>query len=137
MKFTKYTFWIAAIYGVLIIFPLFFSEQKLGIDYPPPISHAEYFYSFAAVTLIWQVLFIFIAVNPIQLRPVIIPCILEKLCLLPAFVIMVPQGRFPYFWIPLMLVDIIFAIAFFIAFRKLKGINSERGTAFPGAPAKR
>jgi hypothetical protein len=129
MKFTKYTFWIATIYGVLIIFPLFFSEQKLGIDYPPPINHAEYFYSFAAVTLVWQVLFIFIAVNPIQLRPVIVPCILEKLCLLPAFVILFPQGRFPYFWVPLMVADIIFATAFIIAFRKLKSSKENRSAA--------
>jgi hypothetical protein len=61
MKFAKYSFWAAAKYGIIIILPLFFSEQKLGMNYSPAINHAEYYYSFAGVTLAWQVLFIFIA----------------------------------------------------------------------------
>ena len=124
MKFAKYSFWAAAIYGILIIFPLFFSEQKLGIDYPPEINHAEYYYSFAGVTLVWQVLFIFIAMNPLKHRIIMIPCIFEKLCLLPTFCILFPQGRFPQMWIPLMITDFVFAILFLISFIKLKKINT-------------
>jgi hypothetical protein len=129
MKFAKYTFWLAAIYGILVTAPLFFSEQKLGIEYPPPINHAEYFYSFAAVTLVWQILFIFVALNPARFRFIMPFCILEKLSLLPAFFIMFPQGRFPALWIPLMVVDLAFAVGFFVAFRKTRENQKEHGAA--------
>ena len=91
MKFARYVFWTAAAWGVLVTLPLFFSEQKMGIDYPPPINHAEYYYSFAAVTMVWQILFVFIALNPSKYRSVMIFCALEKMSLLPAFAILFPQ----------------------------------------------
>jgi hypothetical protein len=123
MKFSKYTFGIAAAYGIFVILPLFFSEQKLGIDYPPPINHAEYFYSFAGVALVWQILFIFVAWDPIRFKPIIIPCILEKLSLLPAFLLLFPLGRFPQLWIPMLLIDLGFAAAFFMAYRNLRTVS--------------
>ena len=129
MKFAKNIFWSAAIYGFFVIFPMYFSEQKLGLDYPPPINHAEYFYSFIGVTLVWQLLFVFIAINPARYRAIMIPCALEKFSLIPTFCILFPQGRFPSLWIPLMIIDLFFAILFFIAFMKSKQINSGRGAA--------
>ena len=129
MKFAKYTFGLAAIYGILVITPLFFNEQKLGVDYPPPITHAEYFYSFAAVTLVWQILFIFIALNPLKYRPVMLFCVIEKLCLVPTFIILFPQGRFPALWILLMIIDIAFGVAFVISFIKSKENSTKQGAA--------
>jgi len=105
MKFAKYVFWSAAIYGIFVTLPLFFNEQKMGIDYPPPVNHAEYYYSFAGVTLVWQILFIFIAANPSRYRAIMIPCILEKLSMVPAFCILFPEGRFPSLWMPLFIID--------------------------------
>jgi hypothetical protein len=124
MKFTKYVFWIAAVYGILVISPLYFSEQKLGLEYPPPINHAEYFYAFAGVALVWQILFVFVAFDPAKYRSLMILCILEKLSMLPTFCILFPQGRFPFLWIPLMIVDFTFAVLFFIAFIKSKPLSS-------------
>jgi len=124
MKFAKYVFWSAAIYGFLVILPLFFNEQKMGIDYPPPINHAEYYYSFAGVTLVWQILFIFVATSPIKFRAMMIPCVLEKLSLVPAFCILFPQGRFPTLWLPLIVIDLAFALLFTIAFVKSKNVNT-------------
>ena len=123
MKFARYVFWSAAIYGVLVTLPLYFNEQKMGVDYPPVINHAEYFYSFAGITLVWQILFVFIATNPPRYRLIILPCVLEKLSLLPTFLILFPQGRFPPLWIPLMIVDLAFAILFVAAFIKSKQVS--------------
>ena len=120
MKFTRYAFGLASAYGILVVVPLFFSEQRLGIDYPPPITHAEYFYSFAAVTLVWQFLFVAVAVKPLRYRGVIPFCILEKLGMVPAFIIMFPQGRFPLLWVPLMVVDLAFGAAFAVALFKTR-----------------
>ena len=125
MKFAKYVFWSAAVYGILVTLPLFFNEQKMGTDYPPPVNHAEYYYSFAGVTLVWQILFIFIAADPSRYRAIMIPCVLEKLSMVPAFCILFPQGRFPSLWMPLMVIDLAFAVLFFISFIKTKHVSSE------------
>ena len=134
MKFAKYVFGIAAIYGILVIAPLYFSEQKLGLEYPPPITHAEYFYSFAGVTLVWQLLFVFIALDPAKYRSIMILCIMEKLSMLPTFCILFSQGRFPLLWIPLMIIDFVFASLFIIAFKKSNQLNSNTGTAPADVP---
>ena len=123
MKFAKYIYMIAAVYGILIIFPLYFSELKIGVEYPPAISHPEYFYSFAGVTLVWQILFIFIARNPGKYRMIMLPSILEKMSLLPGLFILYPQGRFPQLWLPLVAIDLLIGVLFFISFKKTNQIH--------------
>ena len=119
MKFSRYVFWTAAAYGVLVIFPLFFSEQKLAIDYPPPMNHPEYYYSFAGVTLVWQFLFMFIAMDPVRYRRIMIPCMVEKLSLFPTFAILWSRGSFPILWVPLLVIDLGFGVLFFLSYRKV------------------
>jgi hypothetical protein len=118
MKFVRMVFWIAALYGVAVIFPLYFAEQSLTLQNPPAITHPEYYYSFIGVTLVWQMLFIFIALKPQRLRIVMIPCAAEKLSLLPTFLILNSQGRFPQLWLPLLIIDLVFALLFVVAFFK-------------------
>jgi len=98
MKFARVVFWVTAIYGVTVTPPLYFNEQKLAMQYPPAITHAEYYYAFAGVALAWQILFVFIALHPDRHRTIMVPCVLEKLSLLPTFLILSPQGRFPPLW---------------------------------------
>ena len=119
MKFTRVVFWVAAVYGLAAILPLYFSEQTMSAQYPPPITHAEYYYSFAGVTLVWQILFIAIALNPARLRIVIPFCVAEKLSLLPTVLILAPEGRFPQLWIPALIIDLLLAALFLVAFMKI------------------
>lgn len=78
MKLAKYTFYAAGIYGLLVLVPQYFLEEKTGIDYPPAITHPEYFYGFIGVALAWQIAFFIIARNPVRFRPLMIPAIIEK-----------------------------------------------------------
>ena len=78
MRFAKWVFLASGIYGLLLISPHYFLEARIGRDYPPPITHPEYFYGFVGVTLAWQVLFLVIASNPVRLRPAMLPAVLEK-----------------------------------------------------------
>jgi len=39
MKFSKIIFWIAAIWGVLILTPLYFMFNAIARQDPPPITH--------------------------------------------------------------------------------------------------
>ena len=120
MRFAKFTFRLAGIYGILVTVPLYFSEQKMGLDYPPPITHPEYYYSFAGVTLAFQILFLFIASNPPRYRPLMIPCMVEKLSLVPTLLVLYPRGLFPSLWVPLAAIDLILGALFLAAYLKTR-----------------
>ena len=88
MKFAKILFYIAAIWGILVITPLFFIFDKIGVQDPPPITHPLFYYGFAGVTLAWQFVFLVIARNPARYRPLMLVSILEKLgYFLPALIL--------------------------------------------------
>ena len=44
MKFAKIVFLVAGIYGLIVLLPLYFLEERTGRDFPPPITHPEYYY---------------------------------------------------------------------------------------------
>ena len=93
MKFAKIVFRIAAIWGFLIITPLYFMFDLIGEKDPPPITHAAFFYGFVGVALVWQLAFLFISTDPVRYRPLMIPAILEKLVYSIPVVILVGQKR--------------------------------------------
>lgn len=128
MKFAKYVFLVAGIYGLFVTFPLFFLEAKLSVDYPPALNHPEYYYSFASVTLVWQILFLFISREPVKFRPVMLFCCLEKLSLLPALVALLPRSLVPQNWFPLMMIDLILGVLFVVSYIKTndgRGVTEE------------
>ena len=66
MKFSRWLFRIAGIYGLIVLVPQYFLESKIGEQTPPAITHPEYFYGFVGVGIAWQIAFLIIA----QIRPV-------------------------------------------------------------------
>ena len=120
MKFARWIFIIAGIYGLIIITPMFFSETQIGIDYPPAITHPEYYYGFGCVTLACQILFLFIAINPIKYRLIIIPAILEKLPAGTALIVLFSQQRVSSLMLSGGVIDIILGLLFIVAFFKAK-----------------
>jgi hypothetical protein len=78
MRFSRWLFLLAGIYGIAVIFPQYFMEGRVARDYPPPITHPEYFYGFIGVGLAWQVAFLIIACDPARFRPIMLAGILEK-----------------------------------------------------------
>ena len=93
MKFAKLTFWIAAIWGLLILTPLYFLFDSIGHNNPPPITHPDFFYGFVGVALAWQIAFIVIARDPVRFRPLMIPSVFEKLSYAIAVFVLVSQGQ--------------------------------------------
>ena len=93
MKFAKYTFWIAGLWGLLVITPLYFMFDLIGRQDPPPITHPGFYYGFVGVALSWQVAFLIIGSDPARFRPLMIPSVLEKLTYSAAIVILVLQSR--------------------------------------------
>jgi hypothetical protein len=116
MNFARIVFWIAAIWGVLIITPLYFMFTLIGEKDPPPITHPAFFYGFVGLALVWQIAFIFIARDPIRFRPMMIPAILEKLVYSIPVIILVLQKRMHPADLVFSATDLLLAVLFLIAY---------------------
>ena len=78
MKFAKVVFWIAAIWGVLILTPLYFMFDVIGAAGSSADHASRFLLRLRRVGLAWQVALLFIARDPVRLRPMMIPAVLEK-----------------------------------------------------------
>jgi len=118
MKFAKRLFLIAGIYGLLALLPQYFLEEQMGRDYPPPITHPEYYYGFIGVAVAWQVAFLILSRDPARFRPLMIPAVLEKLGFGIVAVILYSQQRLSTFMLAGGVVDLILAALFVVAYVK-------------------
>jgi hypothetical protein len=123
MRVAKRVFVAAGIWGVLVVFPLYFLESTINEQQPPRITHPEYYYGFAGVTLVWQILFFLIARNPIKYRSIMLVAILEKMSYVLPVSLLFATGRVPSVVFLVGLPDLVWATLFAIAYRKS---NSER-----------
>ena len=119
MKFAKTVFTVAGIYGIVALAPQYFLEQRIGRDFPPPITHPEHFYGFIGVALAWQFLFLVIARDPVRMRPAIVPAILEKLAFAIAAPVLFALGRVPAAVLGFGIIDAVLATLFFVAMRRI------------------
>jgi hypothetical protein len=93
MKFAKLVYWTAGIWGLLVITPLYFMLDAIGRKDPPAVTHPGIYYGFVGVALAWQIAFLVIARDPVRLRPMMVPSMVEKFTYAPMIVILVVQGR--------------------------------------------
>jgi len=93
MRFAKVVFWVAGIWGILVITPLYFIFELIGKKDPPAITHPGFYYGFVGVALAWQIAFLVIARDPMRLRPMMIPSMVEKFSYGITVVTLVVQGR--------------------------------------------
>src|SRR5439155_558691 len=63
VNFAKIVFWVAGIWGFLVLTPLYFMLDIIGQKDPPPITHPGFFYGFVGVALVWQVVFIIVVIS--------------------------------------------------------------------------
>jgi len=119
MTFARRVFTVAWIYGFVSLLPMYFMEARFMSRIPPALTHPEFYYGFVGVALAWQVLFIVIAREPARLRPAMLPAVLEKLGWGIAVPVLVLQGRAPGFFIPAAVIDLLLAVAFVLAWRKV------------------
>lgn len=77
-RFASRVFLIAALYGLAVLLPQYFLEGRTGRDFPPAVTHPEYYYGFVGVAVAWQVVFLIIARDPARYRPLMIAAVLEK-----------------------------------------------------------
>jgi hypothetical protein len=115
-KFASRVFLGAGIYGVVALLPQYFLEQKLGRDFPPPLTHPEHFYGFIGVALAWQFVFLMIARDVPRHRPLTLPAVFEKLSFGVAAVVLFAQGRAAALVAGAGAIDLLLAGLFVLAF---------------------
>lgn len=118
MKFARIVFWIAAIWGVVILAPLYFLFDIIGRQDPPAITHPGFYYGFVSVGLAFQIVFIVIARNPERLRPMMVPSMIEKFGGGASFVVLYLQHRSTSGDLTLGCIDLLFGLLFLVAFFK-------------------
>ncbi len=118
MRFAKIIFYIAFIWGILVLTPLYFIFDMIGQTDPPPITHPGFYYGFPSVGLAWQFAFLFIARDPVRLRPMMIPSVLEKFGYGASFIVLYLQHRLHPQDLVFAGLDTILGILFLIAFQK-------------------
>jgi len=116
MKFAKWIFLIAGIYGLIVVAPMYFSESQISRDFPPAITHPEFFYGFIGVTLAWQVLFLILSRDPVKYRLLMLPAILEKATYGVAVIWLFAQQRVGNFILAGAVVDLILGVLFVVAY---------------------
>ena len=93
MRFAKVVFWVAGIWGLLVITPLYFLFDVIGQKDPPAITHPGFYYGFVGCALAWQIAFLIIGADPVRMRPMMVPSMVEKFTYCTAVVVLVMEGR--------------------------------------------
>jgi len=97
---------------------MYLLEAKTGRDFPPVITHPEYYYGFIGVTVAWQILFITLSKDPIRYRLMMIPAILEKVSFGVAIIVLFWQERVSILILAAALVDLCLGVLFVMSYLK-------------------
>ena len=116
MRFAKIVYWTAGIWGLVIITPLFFMFNVIGRQDPPPITHPGFYYGFATTALAWQIAFLVIGSDPLRLRPLMIPTMIEKFGYGATVLVLFLDSRMRLGDLLLGSVDLVLGILFVVAF---------------------
>ena len=127
MRFARVVYRIAAVYGILVLVPLYFLIDRIGHDSPPAVTHPEFYYGFIGVALLWQLVFILIAGDPSRYRPIMLITILEKIVYTIPVLILYSSGKASASTLVPALIDPIFGVLFVIAYAKTRDLRRAVG----------
>jgi hypothetical protein len=123
VTFARWVFGVAGVYGLLILTPMYFLEDRIGRNQPPLINHPEYYYGFVGVAIAWQVAFLVISRDPVRYRLVMIPAIVEKASYVIALVMLFSSGRIPPIVLGYSVGDFILCALFVVAFLRTPSVE--------------
>lgn len=126
MKFARVVFWVAGVWGVLVLAPLYFLFDMIGKQDPPAITHPGFYYGFVGVGLAWQIAFLIIARDPVRFRPMMLPSVVEKFSFGIAVVVLVTQGKMHRSDLVLAGIDMTLGVLFLAAYWKTKGLEKQK-----------
>ena len=118
MKFAKYVFIAAGVWGIAVLTPLFFLVDITGRSYPAPTDYPHFYYGFLAVAMAWQFAFLAISSNPARYRLLMIPAFIEKAGYIVATTLLYSQGRISADEVGTAIPDSLLLVLFVVAFLK-------------------
>jgi hypothetical protein len=118
MKFPKTLLFIAGVYGLIVLIPGYFMETKTGRDFPPAITHPEYYYGFIGVAIAWQIAFLIMSSDPVRYRAMIIPGVIEKASFGIACLVLYFHRELSPGVLGFGLIDLTLAVLFLVAYAK-------------------
>ena len=124
MKFARYTFLIAAIYGLIVLLPQYFLENRIGIEQPPAITHPEFFYGFISVAVAFQLVFLVIASDPVKYRVLMLVALVEKFPFTIATAILYSQSRIGWQMLAAGSLDGFWGLMFIVSYLKTRSDQS-------------
>ena len=123
MLFARRVFLTAGIYGLIVIAPQLFLEAKTSRDFPPAITHAEFYYGFVGTALAWQVAFLVIGRDPVRYRPMmLVAAVVEKGVFGIAGQVLFVQGRVPALIAVFAGIDLVLGLLFIESWRRTKTV---------------
>jgi hypothetical protein len=123
MKLARVVFTVAAVYGFVTLVPLYFMLHALERRAPPPVTHQEFYYGFVGLALLWQMVFVLVAKDPLRYRPIMPIAILEKLVYSVPVLILFSLGKAGATSLGPALVDPVFGVLFVIAYWRTAAVR--------------
>ena len=119
-RFARRVYTVAGIYGLVVMLPQYFLEDRIGRDTPPPITHPEHVYGFIGVTIAWQIAFLVIGREPQRLRALMPVTVLEKLAFAVPVAMLWAKGRVAGSVLPFAGIDLLLAALFVVSYVRTK-----------------
>ena len=119
-RFARRVYTVAGIYGLIVMLPQYFLEDRIGRDTPPPITHPEHFYGFIGVVVAWQVAFLVIARDPQRFRALMPVTVLEKLVFAVPVLMLWAKGRVAASVLPFAAIDLLLVVLFLVSYARTK-----------------
>jgi hypothetical protein len=120
MRFARFTFIIAGIWGIAVLLPLYWLVDVTGREYPPPTQYPHFFYGFLSVAMAWQIAFLVIGSNPARFRGLMIPGIIEKLGYVGTLIVLYLNARIPAIDAQAAVPDLLLGLLFIAALVKTR-----------------
>lgn len=118
LRFAQRVFTTAGVYGLLVLLPMYFMEERIGRDTPPAITHPEHFYGFIGTALVFQLVFLVIARDPQRYRALMPVAVLEKLAFGVPVWLLFAQGRVAPSVVAAGSIDLLLGVCFVVAYLK-------------------
>jgi len=109
-------FTIAAIYGAIILLPLYFAEPMMA-KAGKPMTHPELLYGFVGAALAFQLVYWTIGRDPLRFRPLMPIAVLAKWGFGIPVAILFAAGRVDAITFALSSIDLAISILFLVAWR--------------------
>jgi len=92
MKFAKWVFIGAGVYGLIVMVPMLFLESAIA-KATGPLTRPEDYYGFVGAAVVFQLLFLMIGRDPRRYRPAMLIGVLEKVSFGVPVWVLHAQGR--------------------------------------------